>query len=112
MQEFPSDNAPMNGRCVPDAGWKKRKARLRLRSIADLDGRTQAAQFAKETRDAIIEDRGGADSLGQMDRSLIEHWATGDAILRDAGIRWLKGEGVAITEWENLDKAQAFFKSK
>lgn len=82
--------------------WSKAK-KVRLLTFDALDGRTAAYQHATETRDAITADLGGADRLSTLERIMIENAAMTAAVLRDAHVRWLKGQPVPATEIATLE---------
>lgn len=71
----------------------KRNGKARLLSLNDLDGRTAAAQFVRDTCASIISDIAGEESeLSTLERTAVENVALTAAMIRDAGVRWLKGE--------------------
>src|SRR5437762_12925757 len=80
---------------APEAA-AKRAGKVRLLSLADLDGRTRAAQLARETRDRVCEDLGGADRLSTLQAIMADNVAVSAAMLTDMKIRWLKGEDIDV----------------
>ncbi|BCH01251.1 hypothetical protein MesoLj131b_32500 [Mesorhizobium sp. 131-2-5] len=75
--------------------------KARLVTFDDLDKRTKAAQQAIEFRDLLISERGG-DDLGALRMAIIEDVACVSAMIRDAQVRWLKGEQISLTELATL----------
>jgi hypothetical protein len=74
-----------------------------LLSLADLDGRTRAAQAAEATKAAIIVDLGGEDTLSTLERIQAENAAMAAAVLRDMHVRWLRGDSVSVTEMATIE---------
>src|SRR5262249_38176576 len=72
--------------------------KARLMTLDRIDRRTKAAQFALETKDAIISDLGGLDNLSTLERHLAEHAAISSAVVADSYARWLGGEQIALAE--------------
>ena len=84
----------------------KAAQKARLRSLDDLDRRTTAAKAALELRSAIVADLGGEDRISAMKRELIESVALIGAALKDAAVRYIKGEPVDIGEFATLANTQ------
>lgn len=80
--------------------------KARLRSLADLDGRTRTAQAVLRLRDELAEDLGGWDRLSAMQRELVENVAVLGAMLRDASATYLTGGLVDLGEFMALTNAQ------
>jgi len=76
----------------PDSSPKQGKTRLL--TLDDLDGRTRAAQYVKDTQREVISDLGGEDQLSTLERAAVGHVAVLDAMVKDAAARWLTGEPV------------------
>jgi len=76
----------------------KTPAKVQLKTLEDLDGRTGAAQKATRMRDAILADLGGAENLSTLEQRQALHAALDAAILEDMHTRWLAGQQVSITE--------------
>ncbi len=72
----------------------KRGSKVRLLSLDDLDKRTRAAQFARETRDAICSDLGG--DLSTLQSILVDNLAATACMLSDLRVRWLRGEDIDV----------------
>jgi hypothetical protein len=70
------------------------RARTRLVSLDDLDGRTHAAKQAFELRDQLLSERGGPERLGAIKIALCESVALLTAMIVDAQARWLRGEPI------------------
>jgi len=73
---------------------RSRAKKVRLLTLDDLDDRTRAAQVVREMRAEIIADLGGETTLSTLERSAIDHVALTAAMIRDVGVRWLKGDEV------------------
>jgi len=73
------------------------KGKVRLLTLADLDGRTRAAQQVRETRQAIAADCGGEDQLSTLERIAVDNVALLDALTKDAAARWLNGEELDVS---------------
>jgi hypothetical protein len=86
---------------INDAGSPPVK--VRLLTTADLDRRTKASQVALETKDAIMSDLGGKDQLSTLERLMAENAAFSSTVLRDAHVRWLRGEPVSVAELATLE---------
>ena len=71
---------------------RSRAKKVRLLTLDDLDDRTRAAQVVREMRGEIIADLGGETNLSTLERSAVDHAALTAAMIRDVGVRWLKGE--------------------
>jgi hypothetical protein len=78
--------------------------KVRLLTTADLDRRTKASQIALEIRSAIMADLGGEDRLSTLERLMVENAAFSSTVLRDAHVRWLKGEPVTVPEIVSLER--------
>ena len=91
-----------------DNGSDKRKSRgrkVRLLSLDDLDGRTLAAQFVKDTREEIISDLVADESqLSTLERLAVENVALTAAMIRDAGVKWLQGDEIDPGTCRHADK--------
>ncbi|WP_378917030.1 hypothetical protein [Mesorhizobium kowhaii] len=82
---------------TPSKGGSK----ARLVTFDDLDKRTKAAQQAIEFRDVLISERGG-DDIGALRMAIIEDVACTSAMIRDAQVRWLRGEQISLSELATL----------
>ncbi|WP_326912788.1 hypothetical protein [Rhizobium johnstonii] len=90
----------------PSKATHSQSTKARLLTLADLDGRTSAAQMAYALRDAIASDLGGMDSLSALKRELVNSVAIMSAIVTDANARWLRGEPVSLAEIATLSNAR------
>jgi hypothetical protein len=68
--------------------------KVRLRSVEDLDRRTNAYQLTVDLIERVEADLGGAGRLSTAERQIIRHAALTGAMLEDLGTRWLKGQKV------------------
>lgn len=98
---MPSDTEAMERRSPAKGG-----AKARLLTLADLDGRTRAAQVVFKLRDDLADDLGGWDRLSAMQRELVENTAVLGAMLRDASTRYVSGGYVDLPEFMALTNAQ------
>lgn len=73
---------------TPSKGGSK----ARLLTFDDLDRRTKSYQQAVEFRDELIGERGGTANLDGMRIRFIEDFAITSAMIRDAQVRWLRGD--------------------
>lgn len=78
---IPSDSAPKGGK-------------MRLLTLDDMDGRTRAAQHVRDTRAEVVADLGGEDQLSTLERATVDHVSLLDAMVKDIGVRWLRGDSV------------------
>lgn len=88
----------------PADGGRKDAGKVRLLTLDDLDGRSRAAQFVRDTRQDVVADMGGVEQLSTLERIAVDNAVLTAAILKDAGIRWLKGEPIdpgTISSLEN-----------
>jgi hypothetical protein len=85
-----------------DAAPKGTNGKVRLLSVADLDGRTKAAQRARATNDEVLADLGGAENLSTLERLAASHVSIADAMITDFGVRWLRGDPVDSTIFATL----------
>jgi precorrin isomerase len=77
---------------TPDAGRK-----VKLLSLGDLDGRTNAAKSARRLIEAIENDLGGADRLSAGERVLAHRAAVATAMAEHMEALWLSGNPVDTT---------------
>lgn len=83
----------------------KQGGKARLLTLDDLDGRTRAAQMVKETRQEVVADLGGIDRLSALERGAVDHVSLLDAMIKDAGARWLTGDPVEVASIATLINA-------
>jgi hypothetical protein len=83
--------------------YQRPNSKVRLVTMEDLDRRTKAAQIALETKSAIMADLGGEDRLSTLERIMVENAAMSAAVLRDAHVRWIKGDPVPVSELATLE---------
>jgi hypothetical protein len=76
--------------------------KLRLKSFADLDGRTAAYKSAQSLRNAIAADLGGADTLSAMQQAIVNNAAMLGAMLENIAARYLAGEVVDYAQFATL----------
>ena len=93
MGELSEDSDEMEAGSPP-AKRRSRAKKVRLLTLDDLDDRTRAAQVVREMRGEIIADLGGETNLSTLERSAVDHVALTAGMIRDVGVRWLKGDDV------------------
>jgi hypothetical protein len=108
---MPNDTHPIGGDRPPEAEAKpgrkaKSKAKVRLLTLDDLDGRTVAAKRVQETIGAIETDLGGAEGLSTLERALVTDAAILDGMLTDAATHWFNGRPVDPTIYCTLLNAR------
>lgn len=86
-----------------DASAKRGKERLL--TLEDLDGRTRAFQHVQSTRKEVVADLGGEDQLSTLERAAVDHVSLLDAMTKDAGARWLKGDPIDVASIATLVNA-------
>src|SRR4051794_34988359 len=96
-----ADASEMDGGSSSRAGQK-----VRLKTLADLDRRTRAAQNAFHLRDSLAADLGGKPNLSVMKLELIDNVAVLGAMLKDAAASYITGEPIDINEFMALTNAQ------
>jgi hypothetical protein len=72
--------------------------KVRLLSLADLDGRTAAARRARDLVAGIEADLGGGDRLSVAERQLVQRAAVLGAIIESQEVAWLAGRQVDVAE--------------
>jgi hypothetical protein len=80
--------------------------KARLLTLADLDGRTRAAQAVRSTMTAIATDLGGSEHLSTGEHQIIKRAALTGAMLEDMAARWLLGEPVDPALYATLSNAE------
>ena len=80
--------------------------KARLLTLADLDGRTRAAQAVSKTMSAIASDLGGNEHLSTGEQQIIKRVALTGAMLEDMAARWLLGEPVDPALYATLSNAE------
>lgn len=82
------------------------KPKVKLLSLSDLDGRSAAAQQARQLVLALESDLGGHDALSVGQHELIKRVALCGALLEDVECRWLQGEKIDVGSYATLANAQ------
>src|SRR5207253_9822805 len=72
----------------------KTVARHKLMTVEDLDMRTGGARKAAEVRNQLLAERGGADRLSLLRKSMIGTLAVLNAMIEDLLSRWLAGQEI------------------
>ena len=80
--------------------------KLRLHSLRDLDGRTQAARTAFELRKSLILDAFGSLEPSTAQLCIIENIALLGCALQDLAARYLAGKGADMMQFATLANAQ------
>src|SRR5215831_5167078 len=92
--ELPADGRPMEGRSVADSTpirprSHSRLGRLKLKTVADLDGRTRAARRARAVVAELVKALGGPDAVSPGQRQACERAGMLTAIAEDLAARQL-----------------------
>ena len=95
----------MEGECTSSA-HEKRRGKVRLCSLDDLDHRTTAAKRAASLVSGLESDAGGADQVSVGQRELIKRAALLGAFIEDCEVRWLQHERVEVSEYLAAINAQ------
>jgi hypothetical protein len=97
--KMPADNPPVETKNAVDT-------KVKLRSLADLDGRTLAARTAKALIAELAEDMGGANHLSTAERALIHRAALVGAMAEDMETAWLSGRPIDVAAYTALVNVQ------
>lgn len=97
---MPADTETIEPRSDADKG------KTRLLCLADLDGRTRAAQAVSRVIESLTADLGGDDILSTGERLLVRKVAMAAAMSEDLAARWLSGEPVDPTTFCTLSNAE------
>lgn len=89
------------------AGKAANAGKIRLQSLADLDGRTAAAKQAQALIVCLENDLGGADRLSAAEHELVQRCALASAMLQHMEVAWLSGQGVDVTAYTTLANTQS-----
>ncbi|CUT15796.1 hypothetical protein BF49_6876 [Bradyrhizobium sp.] len=81
-------------------------AKTKLLTLADLDGRTRAAQAVSKTISALVSDLGGNDHLSTGEHEIVKSAAMTGAMLENMAARWLTGEPIDPGQYATLSNAQ------
>ena len=92
--EIPPDTTEMPVRNPSKAGGK-----LRVMTLAHLDGRTLAAKRARALVDAIEADLGGAANLSEGARQLVQRAAVLGTFIESCEAQWLAGQPVELADY-------------
>lgn len=95
MNKYPDDTEQIGGK------------KVRLLTLADLDGRTNAAKTARALMQAIESDLGGDGSLSAAERVLAHRAAIATAMCEDLESRWLQGQPIDMPAYTTLSNVVA-----
>jgi hypothetical protein len=102
---------PLDARQLENEGAQNHAAtsgrKVRLLTLADLDGRTNAAKAARALVADLESDLGGADRLSAGEREIAQRAAIASAILHDIEAGWLSGRGIDIAAYTSLANTQS-----
>ena len=84
----------------------KSTGKVRLLSLARLDGRTVAAKRARELIESIEVDLGGSDSLSEGTKQLVQRAAVLGTYVESCEAQWLAGKAVDLTNYLAAINAQ------
>src|SRR5258708_2832944 len=97
---------------APPAGRRKRSRKgkyatqTRLMSLAQLDGRTAAAQRARDLIADLEADLGGAEALSHGERQLVQHAGILGAMIENDAVALLQGGAVDVPNYLSSINAQ------
>lgn len=97
---MPADSQTMPTLPLPDKG------KVRLLSLSDLDGRTNAAKAARALIADLESDLGGADRLSAAERALVVRAAVTGAMVEHLEATWLSGGEYDVAAYTTLAKLQ------
>jgi hypothetical protein len=80
--------------------------KVRLMTLGDLDGRTNAAKAAKALIADLESDLGGADRLSAGERVIVGRAAVSTAMIEDMEARWLSGRPLDVAAYCALVNVQ------
>jgi hypothetical protein len=80
----------------------RHRGKLRLITKADLDGRTTAAKEFDRVFNEIVTDLGGAESLSQIERSLVAAYAGADIMLGHLCAKMITGQQISLQRYANV----------
>lgn len=80
--------------------------KARLLTLADLDGRTRAAQAARALIADLESDLGGADHLSAGERVIVGRAAVCSVMIEDLEARWLTGHPLDVAAYTALVNVQ------
>lgn len=80
--------------------------KTKLLTLADLDGRTRAAQVVGKTIASLVSDLGGVDHLSTGEHEIVKSAAMTGAMLENMAARWLTGEPIDPGQYATLSNAQ------
>lgn len=80
--------------------------KLRLVSMADLDGRTRAARTVRDLITSIETDLGGTDEVSAMQGQLVRRAAVLGALLEDQEATWASGVSIDEASYVTILNAQ------
>jgi hypothetical protein len=75
------------------------RGKLRLVTRAALDNRTTAAKLFDRTVTEITNDLGGAESLSQIERSLVDAYAGASLMVNHMTARLIEGEQISLARY-------------
>ncbi len=82
------------------------RGKVRLLTLADLDGRTNAAKAARALVADLESDLGGADRLSAAERALVVRAAVTGAMVEHLEASWLSGGDYDVLTYTALAKLQ------
>jgi hypothetical protein len=103
MENSRPDASEKQSAKAPDA----KRSPVKLMSLADLDGRTNAAKTARALVAELESDLGGADRLSAGEREIVQRAALASAMLRDMEAGWLTGRGLDVAGYTTLANTQS-----
>jgi hypothetical protein len=89
-----------------DADSSPDTPKVRLMTLGDLDGRTNAAKAARALIGELESDLGGADRLSAGERVIVGRAAVATAMIEDIEARWLSGRPLDVAAYCALVNVQ------
>src|ERR1035437_8448044 len=105
VEKMAANTAQLDARSTA-APPSKSTGKVRLLSLAELDGRTVACRRARELVEAIEADLGGADRLSEGSRQLVRRAAVLGVFIENSEAAWLAGQEVALGDYLSAINSQ------
>lgn len=100
----PPDAAPVDTGCAAER--RPTGGKMRLLTLAALDGRTTAAKRARDLIGAMEQDLGGGDLLSEGQKQLVQRAAVLGTFIESCEATWLAGDETDLGEYLAAINAQ------
>jgi hypothetical protein len=97
---------PLDGCAIEGESKRNGGGKTRLLTLSDLDSRTRACKHALDLRAGFLADLGGSETASAGERELAQRGAILGAMIEDQEARWLRGDGIQLSEYATLVNAQ------